>query len=360
MQVSTPFETPGRHELEEILMRTSSTLRRLSTVAAAAALVLLTSAAQAQPSRFDRIVSFGASLSDTGNAFVFLSDPVNQALGCGVPLSVPPYDMLDDYKVPDGPYATGGHHMSNGATWLEGLARHFALAGNARPALRNDGPKASNYATAGARSVDYTCRFNLPAQVFAYTQAFTQTSPATLVTMEVGGNDVRDALVVAAMGGDPTAGIQAALASLAGNVQVLYGHGARRFLLMNVPDVGKTPAIRQLAGQFPPPVGAMLLGAATDLSAGYNLGLQAMSFGLGAALPGIDIRILDAFATLNAIVANPAAYGLANVADACVTPGVPPFKCQQPDTFLFWDGIHPTKAVHEVLAQEAIGIVSAP
>ena len=181
-------------------MRTRITPRRLTSIAMAATLAALSCAALAQPSRFDRIVSFGGSLSDTGNAFTFLSDPVQQALGCGVPLSVPPYDMLDDYKIPDGPYATGGHHFSNGATWLEGLARHFALAGNARPALGSDGPKASNFAVAGARSVDYPCRFNLPAQVSAYTAAYTRTSPNALVTIEMGGNDVRDALVVLAMG----------------------------------------------------------------------------------------------------------------------------------------------------------------
>jgi phospholipase/lecithinase/hemolysin len=35
-----------------------------------------------------------------------------------------------------------------------------------------------------------------------------------------------------------------------------------------------------------------------------------------------------------------------------VTPGVPPFTCQSADEFLYWDGIHPTAAVHAILAQE--------
>lgn len=340
-------------------MRAPFATRRLTSIATAAALAVLSCAALAQPPRFDRIVSFGASLTDTGNAFVWLSDPANQQ--CGTALNTPPYDLLDEYRVPDGPYATGGHHFTNGATWLEGMARHFALAGNAQPALRSGGKKASGYAVGGARAVaNYPCRYNLPAQVATYMMDFPQTSPNTLVAIEIGGNDVRDAIVVAATGGNPLPGIEAALTSLAGNVQALYGHGARRFLLVNVPDVGKTPAIRQLAGQLPPPVGAMLLGAATQLSAGYNQGLLGLSSLLGSGLPGVDIRILDAYGKLNAIIADPAGYGLANVTDACVTPAVPPFKCKKPDTYLFWDGIHPTRAVHEVLAQEAIAIVSAP
>jgi outer membrane lipase/esterase len=41
------------------------------------------------------------------------------------------------------------------------------------------------------------------------------------------------------------------------------------------------------------------------------------------------------------------------VTTACVTPDVPPFTCGQPDEFLFWDGIHPTRAGHTLLANEA-------
>lgn len=32
-------------------------------------------------------------------------------------------------------------------------------------------------------------------------------------------------------------------------------------------------------------------------------------------------------------------------------PGVPPFTCQSPDEFLYWDGIHPSKGVHAILAK---------
>jgi phospholipase/lecithinase/hemolysin len=40
-----------------------------------------------------------------------------------------------------------------------------------------------------------------------------------------------------------------------------------------------------------------------------------------------------------------------------VTPNVAPFRCYDADAFLFWDGIHPTKAGHAILARETASVV---
>ncbi len=332
-------------------MRALNICRRLTLFASSVAFALVSFSALAQPPTIDRVVIFGASLSDSGNSFIWLSDPANQA--CGTPLNVPPYDALDDLAVPDGPYAKGGHHFTNGATWAEGMARHLALAGNARPAFASPGTQASNYAVGGARAVaGYPCRFNLPSQVSTYLADFPQTSAGTWIAMEIGGNDVRDALVAAAMGQNPAPYIQNALASVGNSVGTLYAYGARKFLLLNVPDVGKTPAVRRL--------GPAAVAAGNILSVQYDSNLALLSQQLMQLLPGSDIRILDIYATLNNIVASPGTYGFANVTDACVTPNQPPFQCTKPDTYVFWDGIHPTKAVHEMVAQQAVAVISAP
>jgi outer membrane lipase/esterase len=234
------------------------------------------------------------------------------------------------------------------------LARHLALAGNARPALRSSGQEASNYAVGGARAVDFPCRFNLPDQLGAYLAAFPRTTPQTLVALEIGGNDVRDALVAAASGQDPTPYIQTPLASLANSIAALYAHGARRFLLLNVPNLARAPSVRLLDQQVP---GAGAL--ASQLSQVFNAGLtDVVQYANG--LSGADARVVDIHALLEAIVASPATYGFQNATDACVTPGAPPFQCGQPDTYVFWDGVHPTRAVHALIAQRAIAVTSAP
>jgi phospholipase/lecithinase/hemolysin len=40
-----------------------------------------------------------------------------------------------------------------------------------------------------------------------------------------------------------------------------------------------------------------------------------------------------------------------------VTPLVAPFRCQDPDEYLFWDGIHPTRAAHAALADAVANLL---
>jgi outer membrane lipase/esterase len=80
---------------------------------------------------------------------------------------------------------------------------------------------------------------------------------------------------------------------------------------------------------------------------------------LPGALPGASVARLDANQLLTAIVDKPWLFGLTIVATACVTPDTAPFTCNEPDDFLFWDGIHPTKAGHALVAEEAARVLSA-
>jgi len=261
---------------------------------------------------------------------------------------------LDELLVPDGSYAKGGHHVTNGAAWIEQLARGKGLSGNARPALRNTGIQANNYAVGGARASDFDCRFNLEDQLNAYLNDSSETSAETLVIVEMGSNDVRDALVALANSQDPSPIIGAALFSIGNAIQELYSHGARKFLLVNIPAVGKTPAVKildDLLGSS-----GAVIAAANSLTEAFNSELEAMQGGL-SGLPGIDVRTLDLYTLLNEIIDDPASYGIINTEDACVTPNVSPFQCKKPDTYLFWDGVHPTKVVQGIIAQKAAEVL---
>ena len=317
-------------------------LRTSTVLACAAAVALATSAASAQErAPYSALIVFGTSLSDSGNAFA-LRGGTNTA---------PDY-ALNPLLIPTAPYARGGHHFSNGATWVEQLARALGLAGSVRPAYASSSPGATNYAVGAARAYDDGQNVNLSDQVQAFLSDFGGQAPAdALYVIEMGGNDIRDALVAYQTGGAPAAQmvLQKALASIAGNIQLLYQAGARKFLVWLPPNVGLTPAI-QMLNQVSP--GAAQLAAI--LSQGFVAGLTGVLTQL-SALPDINLIPFDAYALLNGIVASPASYGLTDVRTACIIPDAEPFSCQAADDYLFWDGIHPTRAGHEIVA----GAVSA-
>jgi phospholipase/lecithinase/hemolysin len=291
---------------------------------------------------YERIIVFGTSLSDSGNAF---------ALRGGT--NTPPDYVVDPFLVPSAPYARGGHHFSDGATWVEQFARSIGLAGSVSPAFRASSERATNYAVGAARAYSDGRNVNLSDQVNAFLQDFDGVAPSgALYVIEFGGNDVRDALVAFSQGQNGGAIIQAGVVSIAQHVAVLHAAGARNFLVWSVPDVGLTPAIRTLDSISP---GAAAF--ARQLTQAFNGALNGALVQL-AGLPGIQIARLDAFALISAIVADPAGFGLINVTTACITPGVPPFTCQNADDFLFWDGIHPTKAAHGIVAQTAAAVLA--
>lgn len=281
---------------------------------------------------FDRIVVFGDSLSDPGNAFALL----------GVS-NTPPYPApdVDELIIPDRPYAKGGHHFSNGATWIEQMARSFGLAGNVRPAYRELGTSATNYAIGGARTRQDGSNTDLSHQLATFFSIFGADAPdGALYVIEFGSNDIRDTLYFQ----DPTIVAQA-ISSIQAGIASLYDAGARKFLVCNAPDLSLTPAIISL--------GPQAAAAAHEISTMYNFYLGQLLSSM-AQLPEIQIVRVKFDEKLWEMVTEPSSFGLSVVDTACLKPGTPPYTCQDPDEYLFWDGIHPTKAVHAVVAQEAL------
>jgi phospholipase/lecithinase/hemolysin len=304
---------------------------------------------------FNRIVVFGDSLSDPGNAFALNGGqtvgPEDYGMTGVDELGIPEVFAL----IPEAPYAT--RHFSNGVTWIELLAGTIGLASSTKPAFTGSDARASNYAVGGAtafgpRSVDLTGQVD-----FFLRDVRGRASAHALYVIEIGGNDIRVALQAALTAPDPMAAamtvIGAALASVRHNIDRLHAAGAREFLVWNAPDLGRTPALQRLNTLALPGIA----GLATTLSGAYSQNLAGVLQGLGG-LHGIAIVQFNAFAMLGNIQGDPGRFGLLDATTACIQPNVPlfgfpsssPFRCAEPDRHLFWDGIHPTRAGHSIIA----------
>ena len=307
-----------------------------------AGLCVLTTSTVIAETNYSEMIVFGDSLSDPGNAFV-LSGSV----------SVRPYNAGN---IPDAPYPVGGLHFSNGETWAERLSASLNLTGGTGPALR--APNFTNYAFGGARAASSAGGpFDMSAQVGQYLANTGGIADGdALYAVFFGGNDVRDALVafntVLLSGGsfpDAQAAAEAILAdaitTFADNIIALSSQGARNFIIPNVPNIGLAPATRELGP------GAQTL--ATQLSFGFNVALEDALSNIEMALP-VNITRFDVFSLISGIVAAPNAFGIKNAENACITPEVNRGAvCTRPDDYLFWDGIHPTRAGHKLLAETA-------
>ncbi len=288
-----------------------------------------------------RLVVFGDSLSDPGNYFAAYRQ-----------VSLAPYA-----PIPDAPYAIGGHHYSNGATWVEQLGRDLHADDSAGPALRDPG-ESSNYAFGRARAragAEVFPYYDLTTQVGLYlSRTGNHASSNALYVVWIGANDLKDAL--GSLTVDPSFAtavgiIQQAVGTTAANVQALWAAGARRFLIVDMPDLGVTPYIIGLG-----PVAQYVAGQLTNV---YNGGLGQAEAALGV-LPGIQITRFDVNATLDAAAAAPAASGIGDFYTPCLTFGVVERAvCGHPEQFLFWDAIHPTRAGHKLIAAGALATLSA-
>lgn len=117
----------------------------------------------------------------------------------------------------------------------------------------------------------------------------------------------------------------------------LQAMGAARVIVPGMPDFGLTP---RFAGD---PVAAAGASALTD----YFNALLRSSLPPGAIF-------FDTAALMRQIIADPSAFGLTNVTEPCLGASS---ICADPNSYFFWDDIHPTTATHALLAD---GVVSIP
>lgn len=241
---------------------------------------------------------FGDSLSDTGMVF--------QATGKMYP--------------PNPTYFQGRY--SNGRVWIEYLSDRLHLSSKQTNNFAYGG------ATTGSTSNSYVP--SLLNQVQSFTQTHKKANSDGLYVLWAGANDYLQGVSNATV----------PVNNLISAINLLTDIGARKILLANLPDLGHLPATRSTAN-------SVNLSALTQA---HNQGLRRSLKVLIQQNPHLQIATLDANSLYRDAITNPATFGLKNVIASCVSGSS---ICNNPEQFLFWDGIHPTTAAHRIIGEKA-------
>lgn len=266
---------------------------------------------------FSSVISFGDSLSDTGN--------ISFATGGFPP---PPYTS--------GRFTSNFEDGTAGQVWVEYVSAQY---GASSVSTLNGG---TNYAWGGAQIGPPNAGFppSLIDQSNFYLNDTGGTADANaLYTVFGGGNDVRDA---------NTANSIAGISTIINN---LADAGAQYFFVPNLPDIGLTP--EGLADEAPGGTSAEL----SALTASFNSDL-ASALDMIEQARDVTIIRLDLFSLFNDVISDPTAFDLTNVTDRCFDEGALSL-CSDVDSYLFFDGIHPTAQGHALVGAYAIDAIEA-
>ncbi|NJC41812.1 outer membrane lipase/esterase [Brevundimonas alba] len=298
-------------------------LRNAAAAALAVAAVgAFASAASAQT--YTRLVVFGDSLSDNGNL----------------------YAVTGNTQPASPPYYQG--RFSNGPVFTELLGFNAGRFTAGAPVTGS-----VNYAFGGARTDNAANPPGMRNQLLAYTGAGGTFGANDLVSVLGGANNLFQRLTAFAVlppaqqaVTNPQAFVQptalAAAADINFIVNSVAGAGAGTVLVTNLPRLGITPQFNQGAGAA--------LGPLADFAGTtFNSALSAGLFTVAAANPNSNIILMDLYKISDTLAGNPGIFGLTNAHDSCFNQ-VAMTVCANPDSYLYWDGVHPTAAGHRLIA----------
>lgn len=298
---------------------------------------------------FGALYAFGDSLSDAGNLSILTS-----ATGTSQPVS-PPY-----YKQQYG--SIGGTVFSNGPTWTQNLSLGLSL-GTLAPSLAGGTDFAYGGAQTGStpqNSGDLAIQaISLSAQYGQFKTRVPTPAADALYTVSVGSNDLLGILATPGLTAQQqTADVNAAVANEVAFVQQLIGNGAKTLLVLDVPDLSKTPNVALGLADGSNTPSAASAAEAAQLATAYNTALGSQ---LAAIAGTARIQVVGANSLLNAAIADPAAYGLVNVSapvwsgnNSSASSGtLAAAGAAAQDQYLFWDAVHPTETGHQAIADLA-------
>jgi phospholipase/lecithinase/hemolysin len=271
------------------------------------------------------IVVFGDSLSDNGNL----------------------YEFMKHQLPPAPPYYEG--RFSNGRVWIEHLvASYFPESPNTH---------LLDYAFGGAgvsEEDDDDVLFTLRREVNTYLLAHQDKASAdNLYVVWIGANNYL------ALPTELDKTIQEVNDGITKSLHRLVAKGAKHILVVNIPDLGSTPAAIEFDA----------IDSMTYLAKEHNKALHTTFTRLKQEHPDVQWLYFDMNQAFDEVLAHPESYGFTDITGTCanavadeltknsvlkmvaaVKPAATNDAC---NGYLFFDLVHPTALAHEILAERA-------
>jgi phospholipase/lecithinase/hemolysin len=280
---------------------------------------------------FSEMFFFGDSLSDNGNLY--------QAVKI-IPKSPPYYEG----------------RFSNGPVWAEYLGNKFYEKYHTEYQIYAVGGATAVYHSPAKGAFPYV----LKEEVNKYLNERTPKEDSLFVIW-IGGNDYLDEKreEVNELVNDVVDGTIA-------NIKKLIDHGARHFLILDLPNLSAVPYAKT--------VNDARKERLLSLTQLHHMKISEAILNLQSEYSALSFVYMDVYHLFNDLIAHPDVYNakyhlhLTNTADNCWTGGYV-YKntfpeeslkaaealggtiCADPDAYLFWDTIHPTVVIHQMLAQ---------
>lgn len=249
--------------------------------------VLFVSPLSGQSPFITQVVICGDSLCDDGNLYELTGFP------------------------PSPPYFDG--RFSNGPVWAEHLAASLELTS-----------ATTNIAVGFATTEEMR-----DLQLLPHLAAF-GVDPNGLYVLWAGANDLIDAA-------DPENAIVLALGNIADCLIALASAGAQNIMVPNLPNLGRTPYVIAL--------GPDAVAGAELISLAFNSGLRSVIQSVEDGF-GIDVVEPSAFSLLETVVNQPVRFGFTDVDSPALDESLS--VVTNPDDYVFWDPIHPTRITMEI------------
>ncbi|MBD2249021.1 SGNH/GDSL hydrolase family protein [Nostoc sp. FACHB-888] len=304
-------------------------LKTFTTAAVSSAAFLCISVNNAYAASFNsisRIYAFGDSYSDNGAALRITTAAVNS----GVPGAFI-FPRLDVYD-------SDGRWTNNpGLTSVEVLAKQENL-------------QLTDYAIGGAKSgngnlstwLDQYQNTGLFGQIEQYkTEVNRVADSKALHFIFISSNDLLERFFYNQAGSvDVLADV--AVDNIASGISQLAALGAKQFFVVNSTDLAALPLFEQYSQE------------AAKFRDVINKSLPGQLDTLNKQL-GVEVALYDHVAISNKIRSTPATFGFTNINDACkllyTTEGLEP-GCSTPDNYYYFDEIHPTRRVHQIIGED--------